>query len=487
MADDRRMITDRFYGGVSNRLQNLRSMLEYVHSENPSRSQLNQWVISNTRAGSEEAVSHHLTFLESIELIELSEKGCKLAEYGERWLDDQSSETLYEALSSGVKGFDTLLQALREGAVTDGEIMELLVREFEEAEMTKPGPAIRHREWLQVLGYIERDGEVNRLTSKGRDLVETKHGEETNAQPVSPDDVSVGNKLSQEEIETAFDTGFGYRISGINPRRDEHDRRYILLFANEEGPYKDAVTQGRFEYIGEGLEGDQSEDSPGNSALIDAHSSDIPIHFFYQRMEDEDWEYQGLVDIVDYEFQKQNGREVLVYTLEHRQQSEEPEPSEEEIEEERTQLQQATESEPQLTTDDEQYTKSRRRARDAAFTQLVIDAYDRCCAICGSKRKSPAGNPEVEAAHIYPKRKGGSDDVRNGIALCKLHHWAFDVGWLSLSDEHEILVKEAPNKNGYHEFKRLEGDCIHLPDEEAAEPQPMFIKEHRKLYGFGND
>ena len=65
MTDDRRMTTDRFYGGVSDRLQNLREMLEYVRDSNPSRSQLNSWVISNTSAGSEDAVSHHLTFLES--------------------------------------------------------------------------------------------------------------------------------------------------------------------------------------------------------------------------------------------------------------------------------------------------------------------------------------------------------------------------------------------------------------------------------------
>jgi putative restriction endonuclease len=386
-----------------------------------------------------------------------------------------------------VKGFNTLLQALREGAMTDEEIMELLVREFEEAEMTKPGPAIRHREWLQVLGYVERDGEINRLTPKGRDLIEGKYGEiETSTQPEFPGDVSVGDELSQEEIETAFNTGFGYRISGINPRRDEEDRRYILLFANEEGPYNDAVTQGQFEYIGEGLEGDQSEDSPGNSALIDAHSSKIPIHFFYQRGEGKDWEYQGLVEVVDYEFEKQDGREVLVFTLEHHQQSEKSEPSKERIEEERTQLREATESEPQLTTDDEQYTESRRRARDSAFTQLVREAYDGQCAICGSERKSPDGKPEVEAAHIYPKRKGGSDDVRNGIALCKLHHWAFDTGWFSLSDEHEILVKDAPERNGYHEFKQLEGDQIRLPDEDEAHPHPMFLEEHRRLHGFTN-
>jgi putative restriction endonuclease len=302
-----------------------------------------------------------------------------------------------------------------------------------------------------------------------------------------PEGIEVGDTLTQDEIEDAYNTGFGYRISGINSRRDDHDRRYILLFANEDGPYSDSVTQGRFEYIGEGLNGDQSEDSPGNSALIDARTSDFLIHFFYKRAEEADWEYQGLVDVLDYELQEQDGREVLVFTLEHRQQPDEPEPSAEEIEQERTELQQAVESEPQLTDDEEQYTESRRRARYAAFTQLVRDAYDEQCAICGSVRESPDGNPEVEAAHIYPKHEGGSDDVRNGIALCKLHHWAFDSGWFSLSDDHEILVKDASERNGYHEFKQFEGDQIRLPDEEEAHPHPMFLEEHRKIHTFDDE
>jgi putative restriction endonuclease len=151
---------------------------------------------------------------------------------------------------------------------------------------------------------------------------------------------------------------------------------------------------------------------------------------------------------------------------------------------EKTELEEALTSEPQLTDDEEQFTESRRRARDAAFTQPVRDAYNKQCAICGSKRESPDGDPEVEAAHIYPKSENGSDDIRNGIALCKLHHWAFDSGWLSLTDNHEIIVKEAPDQNGYHSFKQLEGRQIQLPNKQEAHPHPMFIKEHRRIHGF---
>lgn len=147
----------------------------------------------------------------------------------------------------------------------------------------------------------------------------------------------------------------------------------------------------------------------------------------------------------------------------------------------------SSESSPELTEEQVEYTESRRRTRDTAFTQKVREAYDEQCAICGSERQSPSGNPEVEAAHIYPKRKGGSDDVRNGIALCKLHHWAFDSGWLSITDNYEILIKDAPDCNGFEEFKNLEQKKIYLPDEDQAKPHPKFLKNHRNIYNFNSE
>jgi putative restriction endonuclease len=133
-----------------------------------------------------------------------------------------------------------------------------------------------------------------------------------------PEGLEIGDRFTQQEIEDEFDTGFGYQISGINPRRDEQDRRYILLFSNEDGPYEDSVVRGQFEYIGEGLSGDQSESSPGNSSLIDAITSAIPIHFFYQDSGDGNWEYRGLVDVLGYQIEERGGRQVLVFSMEHR-------------------------------------------------------------------------------------------------------------------------------------------------------------------------
>ncbi len=80
------------------------------------------------------------------------------------------------------------------------------------------------------------------------------------------------------------------------------------------------------------------------------------------------------------------------------------------------------------------------------FRQAIIEAYDSSCTVCGMKICSPdAFLWEVEAAHIVPHRAFGKDDIWNGLALCHLHHWAFDVGWFTLSDSYKIQVSSKAN------------------------------------------
>jgi putative restriction endonuclease len=104
--------------------------------------------------------------------------------------------------------------------------------------------------------------------------------------------------------------------------------------------------------------------------------------------------------------------------------------------------------------------------RKRGFRQAVIEAYDFRCAVCGLKIHSPNRNIwEVEAAHIVPHGSKGKDDILNGISLCHLHHWAFDVGWFSLLDDYTLTVSpEAEN----------------LPDEFVKSVSYEFIKSLKK-------
>lgn len=79
-------------------------------------------------------------------------------------------------------------------------------------------------------------------------------------------------------------------------------------------------------------------------------------------------------------------------------------------------------------------------ARALAFRTIVIALYDERCAVCGEGLKSPAGATEVEAAHVVPRSQFGADDARNGVSLCKAHHWAFDRGLFGVGDDRTVVV-----------------------------------------------
>ena len=131
--------------------------------------------------------------------------------------------------------------------------------------------------------------------------------------------------------------------------------------------------------------------------------------------------------------------------------------------------------------------------RDRAFRLAVVEAYGQRCAVCGLKIKSPdLITWEVEAAHIVSNRFFGRDDVCNGIALCHLHHWAFDVGWFALQDNYKILVspriEQLPADFGkigdYELFRELatQHTRIYLPAREGIRPHQNALRWHREKF-----
>jgi len=141
-------------------------------------------------------------------------------------------------------------------------------------------------------------------------------------------------------------------------------------------------------------------------------------------------------------------------------------------------------SDTSTRTVDREYTETARLQRDPEFLQKVRDAYNERCAVCGVRRETPDGRPEVEAAHIKSVSDGGPDELENGLALCRLHHWAFDNGWIAVDDEYRVLVRETPEKDGYAEFEEYAGDLVHVPDDPDAQPSLSFIRDHREKFGF---
>jgi putative restriction endonuclease len=69
----------------------------------------------------------------------------------------------------------------------------------------------------------------------------------------------------------------------------------------------------------------------------------------------------------------------------------------------------------------------------------VLAAQGGCCALCGLD--VPVA---LEAAHVVPKEEDGTDDPRNGLALCAAHHRMFDAHLFGIEPGNLRVVARPP-------------------------------------------
>ncbi len=121
-------------------------------------------------------------------------------------------------------------------------------------------------------------------------------------------------------------------------------------------------------------------------------------------------------------------------------------------------------------------------ARDQGFRRIVIKAYDHRCALCGVRIITPEQHTVVDAAHIVPWCRSKNDDIRNGMALCKLCHWAFDWGMMGISEKYDIITSRQiaadPNVPGF--LLTLSGRGIIPPSDHNLWPAQHYLAEHRR-------
>jgi putative restriction endonuclease len=72
----------------------------------------------------------------------------------------------------------------------------------------------------------------------------------------------------------------------------------------------------------------------------------------------------------------------------------------------------------------------------------VLTAYDWRCAVCGLDVRLGSVSIVLEAAHIKWHQAGGPAQESNGLALCVLHHKAFDKVAFTLTPTGLLLVSD---------------------------------------------
>ncbi len=116
-----------------------------------------------------------------------------------------------------------------------------------------------------------------------------------------------------------------------------------------------------------------------------------------------------------------------------------------------------------------------RAYRDSQFRPAVLRAYRYRCTVCGCALKL------VDAAHIVPVSfPESTDEVTNGLALCRLHHGAYDNALLGVRGDYRVIVNpEAESRLaesnldvGLEQFKAGLPDQIIPPTVIETRPDP---------------
>ena len=124
----------------------------------------------------------------------------------------------------------------------------------------------------------------------------------------------------------------------------------------------------------------------------------------------------------------------------------------------------------------------KKKTRKAGFRREIMRIYEYTCVVCKLQILTLDGESVTEAAHIIPFKKSENDDVRNGISLCRLHHWGFDRGLISFSDTYKIIVSDLMSEKGPSEWKftNLNDKGILVPDNKEHYPAQEALAWHRE-------
>ena len=120
--------------------------------------------------------------------------------------------------------------------------------------------------------------------------------------------------------------------------------------------------------------------------------------------------------------------------------------------------------------------------RRAGFRQAIMGLYNYTCAVCRLHIVTMDGESATDATHIIPFHISQNDDVRNGISFCKLHHWAFDKGLISMSGAYKVIVSLLMSDRRPTEWMltELRDKSILLPEHNQLYPAQDALEWHRK-------
>ncbi len=118
----------------------------------------------------------------------------------------------------------------------------------------------------------------------------------------------------------------------------------------------------------------------------------------------------------------------------------------------------------------------RQRLHQPIFRRQVLAAYRTQCALCRLRH-----GELLDAAHIKEDSEGGEPVVPNGIAMCAIHHRAFDSLVLGVRPDYVIEVRrdvldEVDGPTLQHALQGVHGSTLLVPSRRTARPDPDLLE-----------
>jgi putative restriction endonuclease len=122
------------------------------------------------------------------------------------------------------------------------------------------------------------------------------------------------------------------------------------------------------------------------------------------------------------------------------------------------------------------------RLHQPLFRQRVLLAYQNECSICRLRHTRL-----LDAAHVLADSDGGQPVVTNGIAMCKIHHAAYDADIFGINPKYQVgvrpdVMKELDGPTLRYTLQDIDGSQIQLPARRAAHPNRELLEVRWKRF-----
>ncbi len=116
------------------------------------------------------------------------------------------------------------------------------------------------------------------------------------------------------------------------------------------------------------------------------------------------------------------------------------------------------------------------RLHQPLFRQRVLLAYQNRCSICRLRHTRL-----LDAAHVLADAEGGQPVVTNGIAMCKIHHAAYDADIFGIDPKYKVgvrpdVMEELDGPTLRYTLQEINGSQIELPTRQSARPNPELLE-----------